>query len=283
LEYYVYVAGRTVDVFCKALKDSNLLKKMANCFGLAAEWFRHLEMPVSPTFGNLAKEMMVAKIIIGAAEVYTKWEPVVKPLRDRTVFVQGNLAGSQVDAHGALQNGVQADDAPAWEKVAKKAAQVSDWVFSLSDFSHYVMNSGVVEFAKETAQSVRFGLNTAITVAGFTLSGFSLWEEGHKLYHGNIVRADPALRNGLVQHADGFVWKMTWEDQVHSWIKIAMSVAYLVLSIYGAFALFGVLLPYAAVAKTAALSVATLTALANHFWERIAIDSLGRAQQRPIV
>jgi len=278
LEYLGYMAGRVVDIFCQSIKDPSRLKKFANCIGLFVEWLNLFEMPVNPVLDSVAKEMMVTKTVLGTVEVFSKWESVVKPLRERTVFVKGQNLATPLEAVKDTPN--VAPEAPLWEKAMKKATQVADWVFGFSEFSQYVMNSGVVAVSKEVGKQIRFGLSCAMVVSGFTISGFSLWEEGHKLSHGYIVRSDPSVgREGQVKHADGFIWKMTWEDQVHSWIKIAMSVAFLVLTICGACGLGGILLPGAAVIKTVAVSVSTVTALGSYFWERIAVDSLERSLQ----
>jgi len=282
-ENLLYIVGRTVDIFCKALKDSNLLKKFATGIGLSAEWLRHFDVPVGPVLNTVAKEMMTAKGILGAAEMYVKWDGVVKPWRERTVVAWDVDASDVNPVNGALQNHVQAAPASIWEQVAKKASQVSDWAFGAYDFATYALNTGLVSVAKESVPTIKYGLGVVQVVAGFSMSGFGIWEEGVKLWTGNIVRSDASIKGNQVVPGDGYVWKATFEDQVHSWIKIAMGVAYFVLAVYGLAALVGVLLPAAATVKLACLSVATVTALANHFWEKIAIDSLNRAGQRPIV
>lgn len=260
-EYLLYIVGRTVNIFCKAVKDTNLLKKFATGISLSAEWLRHFDIPVSPSLSIVTKHMMTVKGVIGAAEAFYKWGDIGTPLRDRTIV--------------ALSNSAQAAEASMWEKAAKKTSQVFDWILSVHDLATYALNSGLISVAKESVPTIKYGLSAVQVIAGFSMSGFGIWEESVKLTTGNIVRADTTVKGP----GDGLIWKATFEDQVHSWIKMAMNVAYLVLAVYGLATLAGVILPAAATVKLVCLSVATAAALLNHLWKEIAIDSLNRAKQ----
>lgn len=278
-----YLASRTQEVFILALENNpSVIKKFANCIKLTADWFRHFEKPISQSFAKVAGEMNVTRTVLATLEVFTKWKDVKAPLRETTIFVPSSKGITPLDKGGAIQSSNYAEAAPMWEKSLKKASQVADWVFSVSDMAEYMMNAGVIHLSQKVASHVKYALSAVTTLGSFVMSGFSVCEEVYKLATGYIVRANSSYRYDSKHLEAGVIWEMTWEDKVHSGIKIAMGLSYLVLAGQSVYALAGVPGPFAAYAKTitlAASSMATVTSLANHFWDKIAISTLGRSGQ----
>lgn len=284
LEVFVYAVVRVWEVFAESLKDSGLVKKYASLVAYSVQWMQTFEVPPGRVLGIISKDLSAVKTVLAGLEAITKLETcVMKPLRKRTVIhfseqpTQGvcakdahhktilNIAPAPEGQQGG--NGVQAPVASVWEKTAKKAAQISDFSFSAMDLVHYGLKSGILTLTKETVAWLKEGMAYLQTIAGFIMSLQGLYEEGGKLITGNYVR-----------DKDGCVWKMQFDDQVLSCIRIAMCTAYFVIGVLGALALAGYLVPYALTLNLACLTVATGTNLMAHYWEKICVDTNGRSK-----
>jgi hypothetical protein len=243
LQFVVYLVVDIFTNFCKAMKEAGIAKKV---FG-----------EIAVLTGSNA--MKTAKTWLGYSEVFSKADNLTKPLRERTVEVYQNDKGTELNTDGTLANGVQAGPASQWEAAAKKASQVADWVMPVMDVGEYLAGQVVL-------------LSGIRSVAGVVLSTQGLYEEVTRLSTGNIVRADKT-------NADGFVWKMRQEDEVHSWMKVVMNVAYLAMGVFG---LAGLAVNIPGAVFLGCYFVGNSANLLSHFWEKICIDPLGRAQQQAI-
>lgn len=269
-----FIAYAAVDVFfnfTKSLKEVTFVKNCLNAL-YAINWYNH-DVPLSAEFCKACRDFKVAAAILSATEAVNKLSNVFSPLRERTIHVVGNAAGTVLRDDGTVENGVRAGPAGAYEIVARKTAQIADWLGSVADLgkvciAEQVIPPNVISWVNLHNVTILGGVSSVIS------SSYEIYEETVRLATGNVVRAERNKENLL---ADGFVWATSWEDHLNSWIKIAMHVSYIAL---GALTLATLVTAVNPGVLVFFLGFASITHLASYLWERITIDSTLRSQQR---
>jgi len=271
LQYALYAVADIFLQFAKSFKDISFIKDSL-ALVYAIKWFQH-DLPLAAQLCRVCNTFRAVIGILGATQAITKLADVAHPLREKTIVVLNNTEGTFLGDDGKVQNGVQAGPVSNYEMVAKKVQQVADWITSVADLGRFCLQE---KLFPSMAEWVTFKNLTVIGgTAGIVASSYALWEETVKLSTGNLVRAEPDQYNTV---ADGFVWRMTWEDKIHSWLKVAMyvsSVALELLTILALFPAFNITPPFIIFF----LGLASSFHIASYLWERIAIDSLERAHR----
>lgn len=254
------------DRFCESCKEATMLSKYA-AFMINTDNLAGKKLPP-----KVAMTVAAFKLVVGATEVFSKRSVFKDPLRNYSICVPKDRETSNT--------GEKAPLATIWEKVFKKAAQGGDWALCLSAHINYWIETEIVILTKETVNKIRVGfLGGLNSFGGLIFSAFGLWEGWCILRSGYIVRADTHqnLDSRKEEPGDGFIWKATWEDKVHSWIKVAMCIGFLVIGIYGLGAWAGFILPCKEILVVCS-NVTNITAIASYYCERLMIDTLGRAR-----
>lgn len=224
-------ALRVCKVFCNSLKESSLVKKYASLTEYTIRWMEHFNYPITPSLSTLRRHISGMKGILSAVEVVSKVQNILKPLKQRTLHV--------------YRDDIPAAPAASWEKIAKKATQVCDWLMCFLDGLKYALEIGLFLPPQSLVQLI----SPLTGLLGFYMSAYGLYEEGTKAYTGYVVR-----ENGEVRPYQD-------KDMMGSLIKAMMCFAYLGASITGFYAFASGLL--------LCLTVATVANVALYFGSKL--------------
>jgi len=245
------IASRALDWIKEAGGVKNLIAKPID---LGRQWCNYTGVPLSSSATQVTTFAGHTKLLIGSTEALTKLKNWTKPLPERSI-------------HYATADN-NAPDAGIMEKIGKKAAQISDWILSVSDCNDFLRGVGLTNFPKALIKGIKWTANSA----GAILSGHGLYEEITKMVNGHIVAVNAArnARNGANIPA-GTTVAMQAEDYVLSAIKIVMNISYMIVSALGILALSGVIVPYAMFIQLTALTFANATIIGGYFVKHLTV------------
>jgi hypothetical protein len=234
-------AAHTLTIFRDSLKDASIVKRYA---GLTNNVIKVLDLfgqPVGVSWSRLNDHLKQTKLILSCCEVVTKSKNIFKPLADYSVC--------------QFQVGDKPAEASLWEKIAKKAFQVADYVLSGCDGIDFANKLGLLN-APAVQPLIKSSLSVIRTGSGLIMSSYGLYEEISKLYTNHQLKGDKVV-------------ELTNHDRSIAYLKIAMSVAYLSVALFGIATTAGMSVPYMETMELVCLTAASSFNIATYFTERV--------------
>lgn len=207
------------------------------------QWVEMLGGEVSPQLALAATHAKVVQAVTGCAEVLPKALALANPVRQFTIM---NFTAPKATAA----------QASIVEQVAKKTAEVFDFLISVADCVDYGRAIRLYDMSKDTLWNFTW-FTTGIRSL---FSGYNLLEECVKMVNGTVIDQN-----------SGVATQMNAGQRALNIIKIALNISYLALALLTAMALLSIAVPHAAYWQLVFSTTVVASSITSHFVKKLAV------------